>query len=95
MKIDNVHFSFAEEIPKELEGKTLNEVFDIVKAKTDEIVGRITDKFGNPIYTKEVEEWLKPEETIYLRLAQLFKQMAAGDMSGVQLGVKSPIQIKR
>jgi hypothetical protein len=81
MKIDNIHFEFDEEIPKELEGKTLNDVFDITRAKVKEAL---------PQYRRG--DGITKEQNFYLRLSTLLHQIAKGDTSGVKLGVKSPIQ---
>jgi len=82
MKIDNVEFAFDEAIPQELEGKTLEEVFGIAQSRVKEILPRF--KKG---------EGISVEDSFYLRLAQMLKKMATGDMSNVKLGVKSPLSL--
>jgi len=68
--------TFNEEIPSELEGKTLKEVFDIVKERNHEIIEKIKERTGDTIYTPEVEKLLTQDENMYLRLADTFKRMA-------------------
>lgn len=80
MKIDNVHFEI-ENCPPELQGKTINEVFDAVKEKANPIIKRM----------KTGDMSLTPEELWYLQMAQLIKNLAHGDMTGVKLGIKSPL----
>ena len=62
-----------EAIPAELEGKTFEEVFRIVKERNHEVIEKIKAKFGNTTFTPEVEKFLDTNENMYIRLAQSFK----------------------
>lgn len=72
----NIEFNFDEPIPKELEGKTLEQMFNIVKEKNHLVIEKMKALTGNTIYTEEVEKQLTPDEIMYLRLAKMFKHLA-------------------
>jgi len=83
MKIGNVEIQI-DGMPKELEGKTFHEVFDAVRIKANSIIKRL----------KETEDLnLTTEESQYLAMAQMFKQMATGDIDDLKIGIKSPLDI--
>lgn len=90
MKPDHITFTFKEPVPKELEGKTLKEVMEIVNRRTNEIVKKIKKIYGSSKYTKEVEEGLTKDEVMYLKICQMFKEIAKGDLSNVKFGIISP-----
>ena len=78
-KLDNLNleFTFNEKIPKELEGKTLSEVFDMVRIRTNEIIKLLKENTNNI-------DNLTLDDQMYLRLAQMFKDMARGDLSSLK-----------
>lgn len=84
-----LQFNISEPLPKELEGKTLAEVFAMARVKTTEINAKIKKRTGNTIYTPEVEKMLTEDEKIYLRLDLMFKNIADGDLSSIG-GISSP-----
>lgn len=71
----NIKINFSEPIPKELEGKTLEEVFYAVKEKNHEIIEKIKKLTGGTIYTPEVEKQLTDDEIVYLKLAKMFSEL--------------------
>lgn len=82
MKNLNVQFNIDEKLPAELEGKTLGEVFDLVRIRQKELI-KLLEKNPNNI------EKLSLDDQMYLRIAMMFHNMANGDMSSVK-GIASP-----
>jgi hypothetical protein len=76
-------FHIDEKIPAGLEGKTINEVFDIVRAKNHEIIERLKKDHG------AIED-LNYDDQMYLRIAQTFRELAAGNMTNVKITRSSP-----
>ncbi len=78
-----IKITFDEAIPKELEGKTFKEMFDMVRARQGEIIKRLEAEKENGDFA------LSADDSMYLRLAQMFKNLANGDMSDLK-GISSP-----
>lgn len=74
-----MQIEFSEPVPKELQGKTLQECFDITRVKSKQIIQKIKEKFGNAEFTPEVEEFLSYDENMYLRLNKMFQDLSRGD----------------
>ena len=81
----NVQFSFKEAIPKECEGKTLSEVFDMVRIKYNELI--------KGIKSQDDLDRLPIDDQMYIRMGMMFSNMAKGDMSSLT-GVESPYNKK-
>jgi len=79
--MNKLSITFDEPVPQELDGKTFEEVFHIVRIRNHEIIEKIKKLTGNPesivsvVYTPEVEKELTQDEIMYLRLAKMFHQM--------------------
>ena len=59
-------------IPKDIEGKTLQQAFEMVRVKNREIIEKMRKISGLTVYTPEVEAFLTDEEIGWLRLAKMF-----------------------
>ena len=69
-----------ESLPAEVMGKTLEEVFLVVKEKNHQIIEKIKMLTGGsiPVWTPEVEKVLTKDEIMYLRLAKMFRELGQG-----------------
>lgn len=77
----NVEFTCKEPLPKELEGKTLSHVFDLVRIRYNEIT--------KGIKSQDDLDKLSYDDQMYLKLGNMFKEMAKGDLSCLT-GISSP-----
>ena len=59
-------------IPKDIEGKTFQQMFEMVRVKNHEILEKMKRISGLTFYTPEVEAFLTDEEIGWLRLAKFF-----------------------
>ena len=80
----NIQFIFKEQIPKELEGKTLSEVFDLVRIKYNKLIKEIKNQ-------DDMDD-LSLDDQMYMRMGMMFHNMAKGDMSSLA-GIRSPFVI--
>ncbi|MFA5773019.1 MAG: hypothetical protein WC974_09840 [Thermoplasmata archaeon] len=84
----DIKITFKEEIPKELEGKTLKEMFYICCEKNREIAKKISNIKSH----EDIEKVLNKDEIMYLRIIQMFAEIIREENKENKLNLISPFQ---